>query len=94
MVCQVVFDNEKMNAKMESHLEKNGKLLCLPGWQMLRYRSTGGTRKVRVRTPNIRYFVAKLSIVAIYALFERPPIELSTKVILLWECFQQKSACF
>ena len=29
MVCQVVFDNEKMNAKMESHLEKNGKLLCL-----------------------------------------------------------------
>ena len=25
------------------------------------------------RTPNIRYFVAKLSIVAIYALFEWPP---------------------
>ena len=24
-------------------------------------------------TPNIRYFVAKLSIVAIYALYERPP---------------------
>ena len=25
------------------------------------------------RTPNIRYFVAKLSIVAIYSLYERPP---------------------
>ena len=45
------------------------------------------------RTPNIRYFVAKLSIVAIYVLFERlshgfneshPAFaELSTKAILL-----------
>ena len=25
------------------------------------------------RTPDIRYFVAKLSVVAIYALYERPP---------------------
>ena len=42
------------------------------------------------RPPNIRYFVAKLSIVAIYALFEAK----ATKVILLWESFQRNSACF
>ena len=35
------------------------------------------------RTPNIRYFVAKLSIVAIYALFER-----------LSQGFQRKPSCF
>ena len=48
-----------------------------PGWQILRNRTTGGARKVRVfyerKNPNIRYFVAKLSIVAIYAPIERPP---------------------
>ena len=42
---------------------------------MLRYRSTGGTQRSgsspKGGTPNICYFVAKLSIVAIYALFER-----------------------
>ena len=63
------------------------------------------------RTPNIRYSVAKLTIVAIYTLFERLSqgferksscfrrafnkshlafIELSTKVILLSQSFQQK----
>ena len=35
------------------------------------------------RTPNIRYFVAKLSIVAIYALFER-----------LSQGFHRKPSCF
>ena len=35
------------------------------------------------RSPNIRYFVAKLSIVAIYALFER-----------LSQGFQRKPSCF
>ena len=35
------------------------------------------------RTPNIRYFVAKLSIVAIYTFFER-----------LSQGFEQKSSCF
>ena len=43
------------------------------GWQMLRERRSGAPGKVRVfyerKDPNIRYFVTKLCIVAIYALF-------------------------
>ena len=41
------------------------------------------------RTPNMRDFTAKLSIVAIYTLFKK-----AFKVILLSESFQRKSACF
>ena len=44
---------------------------------MLGNRRKGGGRKVRIfyerKAPNICYFVAKLSYVAIYALFEGPP---------------------
>ena len=61
---------------------------CNTGWQMLGNRGNGGARKVRVlykRKDSIRYFVAKLSIVAIYVLFWKATIELSTKVILLSE---------
>ena len=82
---------------------------------MLWNRMNRGARKVRVfcerkdpqlLRPNIRYFVAKLSIVAIYALFERTHYDrafyeshpalgvFSTKVSLLLKGFQQKSACF
>ena len=47
------------------------------GWQMLRYRSTGGSRKVRVfserKDPQHTLFVAKLGIVVIHALSEWPP---------------------
>ena len=32
---QVVFDNEKMNAKMESHLEKNGEVVYSLGMLFL-----------------------------------------------------------
>ena len=64
------------------------------GWQMLRERMSGAHRKVRVfYERNIRYFVAKLSIVVIYALFERLSrafneshpafVEFSKKAILL-----------
>ena len=51
-------------------------ILIKPGYKMLRDRSTGGRRKVRVfyerKDPqHLPYFVAKVNIVAIYALFER-----------------------
>ena len=42
------------------------------------------------RTPNIRYFVAKLSNVAIYALFERLSQGFQRKP----SCFQWKQSCF
>ena len=49
--------------------------------------ASGAHQKVRIfyerKDPQIRYFVAKLSIVAIYALFERPP-----------QSFLRKSSCF
>ena len=40
------------------------------GWQMLGERGSGAPRQVRVFY-DIRYFVTKLGIAAIYALFER-----------------------
>ena len=58
---------------------------CRPGWQMLGYRGNSGARKVRVfyerKDPQ-------------HTPFCRKTIQLSMKVILLWECFQRKSACF
>ena len=53
---------------------------CASAQAALTERSGSSTKG---RTPNIRYFVAKLSNVAIYALFER-----------LSQGFQQKPSCF
>ena len=66
--------------------------LDIKRWQKLGERGSSIHRKGRV-FPNIRYLVAKLSIVAINALWEAS-VELSTNVILLSESFQRKSACF
>ena len=52
------------------------------GWQML-HGGTGGTRRkvwTKILSPNIRYFVAKLRFVAMYALFWN----LCTKKCLFW----------
>ena len=77
-----------------------GGTCCVSARAALTERSGSSTKG---RTPNIRYFVAKPSIVAIYVLFvrlsqgfQRHPafIELTTKAILLSKSFQQKPSCF
>ena len=54
-------------------LKGNPHMLC-SGWQKLRERASGARRKVWTRTkilsPNIRYFVAILRFVAIYAFYK------------------------
>ena len=59
---------------------KQGGRCCASARAALTERSGSSTKG---RTPNIRYFVAKLSNVAIYALFER-----------LSQGFQRKPSCF
>ena len=61
-------------------MQKQGGRCCASTRAALTERSGSSTKG---RTPNIRYFVAKLSIVAIYALFER-----------LSQGFERKSSCF
>ena len=55
------------------HLVTFGWLHKEPGWQMLRERGNGFPERsgssTKGRNPSIRYFVAKLSIVAIYVFF-------------------------
>ena len=46
------------------------------------------------RTPNIRYFVAKLSIVAIYALYERPPKSFLRKSSYFESVFNESQLAF
>ena len=54
---------------------------CCASTQAVLTEKSGSSTKGR--TPNIRYFVAKLSIVAIYAFFERLP-----------QGFERKPSCF
>ena len=69
-----------------SHSNVNICTLCWVAWQMLGNCGNGGERKVRVfyerKDPNIPYITPTYT------------IEISTKVILLWESFQRTSACF
>ena len=68
------------------------------GWHMLGYHSTGGARKVRVfyvrKDPQHRLFFAKLSIVAIYALFERPPKSFLRKSSFFGSVFNESQLSF
>ena len=62
-----VFNKLKMDQNIFQFYKQGGRS-CTSARAALTERSGSSTNR---RTPNIHYFVAKLSIVAIYALFER-----------------------
>ena len=65
-------DEQKCDLKFGSWSQEATKVGA--GWQKLRERASGARRKVWTRTkilsPNIRYFVAILRFVAIYAFYK------------------------
>ena len=72
-----LWDNSSLQRVRDVLLRKNAFfwILSKSGWQKLREGTRGFRRKVSTRTkilsPYIRYFVEKLILVAIYAIFER-----------------------